>query len=84
MSVNLMKNLYKELLQDIKFIINKSLIYYNKKRLRGPTLLEGDLVYLLRKNIKTKRLSSKLDYTKLGLFKVLKVLGLLIYKLELP
>jgi hypothetical protein len=42
-----MKNLYKELLQDIKFIINKSLIYYNKKRLRGLILLEGDLVYLL-------------------------------------
>jgi hypothetical protein len=42
-----MKNLYKELLQDIKFIINKSLIYYNKKRLKGPTLIEGDLVYLL-------------------------------------
>jgi hypothetical protein len=59
-------------------------MYYNKKRLKGPTFLEGDLVYLLQKNIKTKRLSSKLDYTKLGLFKILKVLGLLIYKLELP
>jgi hypothetical protein len=78
-----MKNLYKELLQDIKFIINKSLIYYNKKRLRGLTLLERDLVYLLRKNIKTKRLSLKLDHTKLGLFKILKVLGPLIYKLKL-
>jgi hypothetical protein len=35
------------------------LIYYNKKRLKGLTLLEEDLVYLLRKNIKTKCLSSK-------------------------
>jgi hypothetical protein len=59
-------------------------MYYNKKRLRGPTLSEGDLVYLLQKNIKTKRLSSKLDHIKLSLFKILKVLGLLIYKLELP
>jgi hypothetical protein len=42
-----MKNLYKELLQDIKFIINKSLMYYNKKRLKRSTLLKGDLVYLL-------------------------------------
>jgi hypothetical protein len=79
-----MKNLHKELSQDIKFIINKLLMYYNKKRLRGPTLLERDLVYLLQKNIKTKRPSLKLDYTKLGLFKILKVLGLLIYKLKLP
>jgi hypothetical protein len=79
-----MKNLHKELSQDIKFIINKSLIYYNKKRLRGPTLLEGDLVYLLWKNIKTKRLSTKLDHTKLDLYKIQKVLGPLTYKLKLP
>jgi hypothetical protein len=79
-----MKNLYKELLRDIKFITNKSLMYYNKKRLKGPILLEGDLVYLLQKNIKTKRLSLKLDHTKLGLFKIQKVLGLLTYRLKLP
>jgi hypothetical protein len=47
MNVDLIKNLYKELLQDIKFLINKSIIYYNKKRLKGLTLLKGDLVYLL-------------------------------------
>jgi hypothetical protein len=65
-----MKNLYKELSQDIKFIINKSLIYYNRKRLREPTLKKRDLVYLLWKNIKTKRLSMKLDLTKLGSYKI--------------
>jgi hypothetical protein len=70
MSINLIKNLYKELLQDIKFITNKSLIYYNKRRLRGLILLEGDLVYLLWKNIKTKHLSLKLNHTKLSLFKI--------------
>jgi hypothetical protein len=42
-----MKILYKELLRDIEFIINKSLIYYNYKRLKGSTLKERDLVYLL-------------------------------------
>jgi hypothetical protein len=56
-----MNNLYKELSRDIKFIINKSLIYNNKKWLKESTLLEGDLIYLLWKNIKTKRLSTKLD-----------------------
>jgi hypothetical protein len=79
-----MKNLHKELSQDIKFIISKSLMYYNKNRIKGPTLLEGDLVYLLWKNIKTKRLSIKLDHIKLGPYKIQKVLSLLTYKLELP
>jgi hypothetical protein len=79
-----MKNLHKELSQDIKFIINKSLIYYNRKRLKGSTLRRGDLVYLLQKNIKTKRLSTKLDYIKLNLYKIQKVLGPLTYELKLP
>jgi hypothetical protein len=79
-----MKHLHNELLWDIEFIVNKSLIYYNKKRLGGPTLSERDLVYLLWKNIKTKRLSMKLDHTKLGLYKIWKVLGPLTYELKLP
>jgi hypothetical protein len=59
-------------------------MYYNRKRLKGPTLQERDPVYLLRKNIKTKRPSTKLDHTKLGPYKIRKVLGLLTYELELP
>ena len=74
---------YEELSRDIEFIANKSSIYYNKKRLGGPTLREEDLVYLLRKNIKTKRSNTKLDHTKLGPFKIQKVLGPLTYRLEL-
>jgi hypothetical protein len=58
-------------------------MYYNKKRLKGLTLLKRDLVYLLQKNIKTKRLSMKLDHIKLNLYKIQKVLGPLIYKLKL-
>jgi hypothetical protein len=42
-----MKNMHEELSRDIKFIANKSLMYYNKKRIKGPTLSRGDLVYLL-------------------------------------
>ena len=84
MSVDLMKNLHKELLRDIEFIANKLSIYYNKKRLEEPTLQEEDLVYLLQKNIKTKRLNTKLDHTKLRLFKIQKVLDPLTYRLKLP
>ena len=38
----------------------------------------------MRRNIKTKRLSDKLDFKKLRLFKIKKKLGLVIYKLTLP
>jgi Chromo (CHRromatin Organisation MOdifier) domain len=79
-----MKDLHKELSRDIEFITNKSLMYYNRKRLKGPTLQRGDPVYLLQKNIKTKRLSMKLDHTKLGPYKIRKVLGPLTYELKLP
>ena len=42
------------------------------------------MVYLLRRNIKTKRPSDKLDYTKLGPFKIIQKLGPVIFKLDIP
>jgi hypothetical protein len=38
----------------------------------------------LRRNIKTKRPSNKLDYLRLGLFKIEEKLGLVSYRLKLP
>ena len=45
-------------------------------------LKEGDKVYLLHRNIKTKRPSDKLDYKKLGLFKIEKIIRLINYKFK--
>ena len=45
-------------------------MYYNKLKLEGPYFKKGNLIYLLRRNIKTIRLSNKFDYKKFGLFKV--------------
>lgn len=59
-------------------------IQANKKRVAGPTLKEGDRVYLWRRNIKTKRQSSKLDFLKLGPFKIKRVKGPVNYELDLP
>ena len=56
----------------------------NKKRSEGPDLRKRGMIYLLRKNIKTKRPSDKLNYTKLGPFKIQKKLGPVTFKLELP
>ena len=41
-------------------------------------------MYLIRRNIKTKRLSAKLDHIKLGPFKIEKQIGLVNYRLKLP
>jgi hypothetical protein len=79
-----MKELQEQLSLDIKFFAARSAEYYNRKHSMEPTLKEGDKVYLLRRNIDTKRPSNKLDHKKLGLFKIDKKVGPVNYKLKLP
>jgi hypothetical protein len=55
--------------------------YYNTLRIKGLSVKEGDKVYLFRKYIKTKRPSDKLDYKKLGPFKIRKVVSSSNYEL---
>ena len=49
--------------------------YQNKKRKTAPQLKKGDKVYLLTKNLKTRILSKKLDYIKVGPFFIKEVKG---------
>jgi hypothetical protein len=51
--------------------------------LKGLTLKEGDKVYLLRRNIDIKRLNSKLDFKKIGLFKIKEVKSEITFELQL-
>ncbi|KAI3537306.1 hypothetical protein CSPX01_10239, partial [Colletotrichum filicis] len=46
-------------------------------------LKKGDSTYLFYYNIKTKRLSNKLNYKKLKPFKIIKKILLINYKLRL-
>ena len=46
-------------------------------------LKKGNKVYLIRKNIKIKQPSNKLDYKRLRLFELAKVKRLVNYKLKL-
>ena len=78
-----MKDLHRELSIDIIFSRIQMAKYYNSKRTRGPVLKEGDKTYLLQQNIKTTRPNGKLDYTKLGPFRIEKVLGKNNYELNL-
>ena len=64
--------------------------FINKKRVRELTLKKRNKVYFLRRipNMKIifiwiTRLSNKLNFAKLGFFKILRVLEPVIYKLDL-
>jgi len=82
--VDRIKSLHEELSLDIKFISQQLAHYHNQKRSMESTLKKKNKVYLLRRNIKTKRLSDKLDHKKLEPFKIEKVLNLVNYRLLLP
>jgi hypothetical protein len=58
-------------------------MYYNKSKLKGSRFKKGDLVYFLRKNIKTTRPNNKLDYKKFGSFKIKRNIKNISYELYL-
>ena len=70
--------------ENITKMQKKSEIYQNKKRKTKPQLKEGDKVYLLTKNLKTRRPSKKLDHVKVGPFFIKAQRGAVSYELELP
>ena len=56
----------------------------DKFRNEAPAFKIGDKVWLLRRNIKTKRPCDKLDYRRLGPFVVQKQINPVAYRVELP
>jgi len=58
--------------------------YYDAGRKPDPNLQSGDKVWLLPRNIRTTRPCKKLDYKKIGPFKILARIGESTYKLDLP
>src|ERR1700760_119247 len=50
----------------------------------GPQLKKGDKVYLLTKNLQSRRKSKKLDHVKVGPFLIAEQRGPVNYRLELP
>ncbi len=52
--------------------------------MKGPSFKEEDKVYLICKNIKSKRSNKKLDYKQLGSFKIKRKISDTNYELSLP
>jgi len=59
-------------------------LYYDSKRVKGPTFQKGDYVYLFLRNLHSKRLSKKLNFKKYGLFQIKKKVAIFNYELDLP
>ena len=76
--------LYAILRDELEFVRGRIKEHYNKYRLKGPRLERGDKVYLILCNIRTNRPSKKLDFKKIGLFKVDKQISDNNYRLLLP
>jgi hypothetical protein len=65
-----MSVLYAILKDELEFVRTRMKQYYDKYRLEGPYLERGDKVYLISRNLYTSRLSKKLDFKKIGLFRI--------------
>jgi hypothetical protein len=58
--------------------------FADRSRLPAPMFSVGDFVWLSRKNIKTLRPASKLDFKRLGPFKITQKISDIVFKLQLP
>src|SRR5947209_17943620 len=68
---------------DVNFINKRMAYYYNQRHGKEPELKKRDKVYLLQKNIQTDRPNQKLDFKKLGPYKVITKKNRLNYKIEI-
>ena len=75
---------FKEIHSNIVRMQQRFTVYQNSKRKTMPQLKEGDKIYLLTKNLKTKKASKKLDHVKVGSFFIKKQKGSVNYELNLP
>jgi hypothetical protein len=79
-----LKNLHEEMKTELEFVRNQMKKYYDKKRMKGPSFQEGDMVLLATKNIETKRQNKKLDYKYIGPYKIIEKISENNYRLDLP
>ncbi len=79
-----MQNLQLELSKNLEDKNKMTRHQSNKKRLKGPIFKGGDKVYLLRKNLRSKRPTPKLDHVRVGPFEVERKTSKVNYKLKLP
>ena len=79
-----MHSLHAMLKEELEFVRLRMKQHYDKHRLEGPRLERGDKVYLISRNLRTKRPNRKLDFRKIGPFKIDERISDNNYRLSLP
>jgi hypothetical protein len=79
-----MHALHAMLRDELEFVRGRMKEHYDKNRLEGPRLERGDKVYLNSRNLRTNRPSKKLDFKKLGPFKIEERISENNYQIALP
>ena len=83
-SGNRMKKLHDTLKAEMATAQLRHKENYDRHRKPDPNLKSGYMVWFLPRNVYTSRPSKKLDYNKIGPFKILAKIGTRAYKLALP
>jgi len=65
-------------------ILKKGVHFDDEDRVEGPTLREGDYIYLFLRNLHLKRPNAKLDFKKYGPFRITKKVVTSNFELNLP
>lgn len=76
--------IHEELRAELQHAQEQQTKYANQRRIPSPIYQPGQLVWLLRRNIRTTRPSGKLDHRKLGPYPILQPIGPSAYHLQLP
>ena len=79
-----MEKLHQTLREEMKNAQIRQKENYDQHRKPYSNLKSGDMVWFIPRNVKTTRPSKKLDYKKMGAFKIIKKVGTSSYKLDLP
>ena len=77
-------NLYVQLIDIVRIVQQRIKKYYNAKKSKGLDLKGGGQSIATTQNFKSWRLSKKLDYIRLGPFRIIVKILKVIYKLDLP
>ena len=84
--IDKIKIIHEQIRTDLAKAQEKYKGFYDNRVKEAPSFNIGDFVWLSRKNITTTRPTAKLDYKRLGPFKIIDIVGesKLAFKLDLP